>query len=365
MADALKTTINLSKILYNDAGALGFTNFTIDGTTDEAALVFQTEDAATITKVGFRVATITGTPGDLTISLQSLGATTGDPAGLLGSASVTIAATSLVAGQFNWVTLDASYAAGRGEFMAIKIDPTAGTWGASDLVVLSLALTGYNGRAGMPYASQAPSGVYARVAGYPIFAYGTASKVYGHPIDAVANTTYDSGTTPDELGMVFTLPAGWGATYKIKGVRILIGRPVNTGQSWILTLYSGTTALQTVTVDSEFYGTTSAGSGYRLYELFFDETSLTALDFGSAYRLAIAPQGANGDVTIPEFSVRSAADMQAFPLEESAYYAGRVDAGAWSNDVTTKRIFMEIFVDDITEPSGGGGGGAHSMMVFH
>jgi hypothetical protein len=363
MSDALKTTINFAKILYNDAGALGFTNFTIDGTTDEAALVFQTEDPITITRVGFRVATITGSPGDLTISLQSLGATTGDPGGLLGSASVTVAATSLTAGQFNWVTLDASYAAGR-EFMAIKIDPTAGTWDASNLVILSLALTGYDGRPGMPYASQAPSGVYARVAGYPIFAYSSASKVYGHPIDAVANTSYDSGATPDELGMLFTLPSTWGSTYKIKGVRILIGKPVNATQSWIVTLYTGTTALQSVTIDSEHYGTTSGGSGYRLYEAYFTENPLSTLSFGSPYRIAIAPQGGTGDVTIPEFTVRSATDMQAFPLEENAYFAGRVDAGAWSNDLTTKRIFMELFLDDITGASGGGGGKRSAVVNF-
>lgn len=361
MADALNLCLNLGKLNAFDSGSPSFTNFTIDGTTDECAFAFSAEDPITITRVGFRVNAVTGTPGTLTISLQALGPTTGEPDGtILGGgspASVAVNAATLTAGQFNWVTLNNSYTCTRAQDLAIKLDPTAGTWDASNSIAVSLAVAGWNQRSGIPYPLQAPSGTYARVSGYPIYGYGSTTRVYGYPYETITNTSYDSGTTPDELGICFTLPAAWGATYKVKGCRVIIGKPASSGQTLIMTLYDsdGTTALQTVTRDSEFFGTTTGGSGYRLCEWFFDESSLSTLNFGTEYFLCFAPQTASGDINIPDFGLRQAADMQAFPLGENCFLVSKTD-GAAPADLATRRLYIELFLDDITEPSGGAGG---------
>lgn len=368
MADALKLALNLGKINAFDSGTPTFTNFTIDGTTDECAIAFAAEENITITRVGFRVNAVTGTPGTLTVSLQALGGTTGEPSGtILGGgspASVAVNAATLTASQFNWVTLDNSYACARGEFLSIKLDPTSGTWDGSNSIAVSIAVAGWNGRPGIPYGLQAPSGTYARVAGYPIYGYGSSTEAYGYPYETTTNTNYDSGTTPDELGICFTLPAAWGSTFKVNGVRVLMGKPASTGQTLIMSLYDsdGTTALQTVTIDSEFFGTTSGGSGYRLCEWYFDEATLSTLNFGTEYFICFQPQTASGDINIPDFGLRQAADMQAFPLGENCFLVSKTD-GAAPSDLATRRLFIELILDDITEPSAGGGLITHPGMA--
>lgn len=365
MADALNMTLNLGKLTYSDQGTVGFANFTIDGSTDEAALCFQAEDPITITRLGFRVNTITGTPGTLTISLQAIDTASFNPSGtILGGgspASVAVSAAGLTPGAFNWVTLDNSYTCTRGQALAIKIDPTSGTWDASNSIVVGISVSGFGTRPGIPYALQAPSGAYAAVTGYPVYGYSSSSRVYGYPVSSVDNTAYDSGTTPDEVGMAFTVPTDFWSTYKIKGVRLLLSRPGATGQTTLCRLYSGTTVLHEATIDSEHYGTGTTGSGYRLCEWFFPESSLSPLSAGSVYRIVITPQGTSGDISVPGFTFANATDMQAMPLGENAYATSRVDAGSFS-DTTTKRYYMELFFDDITAPSGGGGSVSGSVF---
>ncbi len=365
MSDALKLRVDLFKYLHADVAA-SFTTFTIDGTTDECGVVFQAESAMTITQVGIRVGTITGTPGTLTISLNSVDGTTGNPsATILGGgspASVAIASPSatFTANQIYWATLDNAYTCTRGEVMAVKVDPTAGTWDGSNSVVVTVAIAGFGARVGFPYAVQAPAGTYARVAGYPVFGIRGASDTHGCPVEALNTTTLDSGTSPDELGFAFTLPSGWGNTFKIKGVMWLLTKQAtgaSTGQTFDLVLYNsdGTTALQTLTWDWENLGTTSAGSGYRTCEFYFTETTLSALNFGTKYYIMMKPAGASGDVTIADFGLRQATDMQAFPLGENCFLASKVDNGS-PTETTTKRPFVGLILDDITEPTGGAGG---------
>ncbi len=74
------------------------------------------------------------------------------------------------------------------------------------------------------------------------------------------------------------------------------------------------------------------------------------------------PSGASGDVTIADFGLRQASDMQAFPLGENCFLATKVDNGTPS-ETTTKRPFVGLILDDITEPSGGGGGSATAHGV--
>jgi len=363
MADALKLRLDLFKYLHADATP-SFNNFTIDGTTDECAIVFQVEKAMTITQVGIRINTITGTPGELTLSLNSLTGTDGTPsATILGGgspASVAIAspAATFTAGQVYWATLAHSYSAVAGEMIAIKVDPTAGTWDVSNSIVVSVSLAGFGTRVGTPYAVQAPSGTYARVSGYPVYGIRGTSDTQGNPIETLnASAALDSGTTPDEFGFAFTLPAGWSDTYKIRGLIMLCTRGSNANQTFDVVLYSsdGTTELQSVNYDSEYFGTTSTNNGYRTCEFFFDETTLSTLNFGTKYYIFIRPLTASGDIVLNDFSVRQASDMQAYPLGENCFLATKVDNGT-PTETTTRRPYVGLILDDITEPAGGGGG---------
>lgn len=367
MADALKARMTLFKYLHADA-APSFTSFTIDGTTDECGIAFQVEKAMTITQVGIRINTITGTPGELTISLNSLTGTDGFPsATILGGvspASVAIASPSatFTAGQIYWATLDNAYAATAGEMMAIKADPTAGTWDGSNSIAVTVAVAGFGARQGTPYAVQAPAGVYARVAGYPVYGIRSSSDTQGCPMETLNATTMDSATNPNQAGFAFTLPSGWGDTYKLRGFFMLMSKQAAANQTFDVVLYSsdGITELQTMTYDSEYYGTGTVNSTYRTCEFFFDETTLSTLSHGTKYYGFIRPNTAAGDITFNDFSVRQASDMQAFPLGESCFFATKVDTATAPSETTTRRPYVGLIFDDITEPSGGAGG-----MIVH
>jgi hypothetical protein len=363
MADALKLRLDLFKYLHADA-APTFTNFTIDGTTDECGIAFMVEKAMTITQVGIRINTITGTPGELTISLNELTNTDGYPsATILGGgspASVAIASpsASFTAGQVYWATLANSYAATAGQMMALKVDPTAGTWDASNSIAVTVALAGFGTRQGIPYAVQAPSGTYARVSGYPVYGVRSTTDTQGLPIEALNSTTCDSATNPNQAGFAFTLPSGWSDTYKLRGLIMLLSKPAAANQSFEIVLYSsdGVTELQTVTHDSEYFGTTSVNATYRTCEFFFDESTLSTLTFGTKYYIFIRPNASTGDIIINDFGVRQATDLQALPLGENCFFATKVDTATAPVETTTRRPYVGLILDDITEPTAGGGG---------
>jgi hypothetical protein len=241
--------------------------------------------------------------------------------------------------------------------MAIKLDPTAGTWDGSNSLSVSISVLGFGIRTGTPYTLQAPSGTYSRVTGYPVFGVRSTTDTFGFPVETLTNTVIDSGTTPDEMGFAFTLPSGWGATYTVKGLIILVAKPTNSAQTFDIVLYSsdGTTVLQSVTYDSEYFGTASGAASFRTCEFYFDEVSLSSLSFGTKYYITIKPSGTSGDITFHDFSVRQSSDMQAFPLGESCFLATKVDGGSPS-ETTTRRPYVGLIFDDITEPSGGAGG---------
>lgn len=371
MADALKLRVPLSKHVNTGGTTVAFSTFVIDGTTDECAWIFQVEKAITITQVGFRVSTITGTPGELTVSLNTVDGATGFPSATIvggGSpASVAIAspAASFTAGQVYWATLTNSHAAVAGEILSIKLDPTAGTWDASNSVTVTMTFTMWADRVGTPYAVTAPSGTYAKSANYPVYGIRGTSDTHGCPIETFTSVTLDSGTNPNQVGAVFTLPAAWGSTYAVRGFYVLLARPNSANQTFDIVLYDsdGITELQVMNYDSEIIGTTS-GSGTRLCEFYFDESTLSTLSFGTKYYIFIRPLTTSGDIVIPYFSVRQSSDMQAFPLGENCFAATKVNTATTPVETATNRLYAGLILDDITEPSGGGGLAANPIAGF-
>ena len=83
----------------------------------------------------------------------------------------------------------------------------------------------------------------------------------------------------------------------------------------------------------------------------FDDATLSTLTYGTAYGLAIQPQG-TGNVTISVFDVDVNADWSAWPGGVEHYLQTRADAGAWTA-ASTRRLAIEPILADITVPAGG------------
>lgn len=340
--------------------APAFSTFILDATTDALEFICQMPEAATITHVLVRYGVRAGTPPTYRASLQGVDAT-GIPDGTVkggGSpASVTFTppADTTWDGTMRVLTLANSYTAARGEFLALVIDYSSGTIAAGN----SSTFTAYASqvrtlRQGFPYVIQNNATVRTRQAAsaMPVFGLRTASTTYGYPLASTTAPSVNSNSTPDEIAIKFTLPTSMGDTVQCVGARVWAG--LAAGKSLLMTLYDtdGTSSIQTLTIDSDVQS--AAGSNERLFEWFFDETTLSTLTIGSAYRLSFSPQETTTAFLYRTVSVAAVGDWDAFPGGQQCLFSTRTDTGAWT-DTDTDRLLAELLFRDWTEPTAGGG----------
>jgi hypothetical protein len=357
MAAGKNLRLGFPGVMNSTGGTMSFTSMTLDASNDAAEWVFQAREAATITKLGFRLTSKTGTSPNYKISLQGVN-TSGNPDGTIkggGSpASVVFTFTSITAGDWTWLTLDNAYTCTRGEFLAIVIIYDSGTIDGSNFMSVTISHDAWGGRRSFPIAIANTAGSRSRNSLVPVWGYQSASRTFGEPLKAIAETQFSSDTAgADEYALTFTLPAGFGATKEIGGVR-LNGRTSAAGKTLRVILYSGTTALQTVDFDTDNFASTA--SGFRSMEFIFDEATLETLTVGSQYHLAFQPQDTGHNFALTHIEVSAASDLDAYPGGADFYMSTRVDAGAWTA-VDTKRPVAEFLLNDFTEPAGGGGTG--------
>ncbi len=133
------------------------------------------------------------------------------------------------------------------------------------------------------------------------------------------------------------------------------------GKNPICGLWSAGATLQTYTLDSDVVVSAAYGS-YRLYDVLFDESTLSTLSHGTAYYIGLEVADAtNGGVFISGIGVNNASDMSAF-AGSTSFCLSSYDGSSWTDDTLT-RPFAELIIDDWTEPAGGGGILVHRGMV--
>lgn len=360
MADALLTQVGLPPMLLN-MQVPTFSNFVLDASTDALEYIFKANAPITINQIGVRLGAITGTTPTYRVSLQGVG-TTGNPDGTVKGATNNALKTFTPSGlgwsnnTWHWLTLDETYTCARGEDLAVVIDYSSGTVDGSNNASFTSTING--GVLGFPYVIQNNATVRTRQGAVPIFGYASAGAAYGFPIQAVTNTNFNTGSTPDEYALKWTLPAGWGLTYQVVGVYMLFAMPA-TGKTITLTLYDtdANTALQTVTHDSDYV----TGAANRPMFVPFDESSLSALSFGSTYRLSIKTSDTSNQ-TLYTIDMAAASDWDAWSGGQNFALATRTDGATsgggegngWTTDAT-KRLYMALVLADWTEPTASGG----------
>lgn len=345
----------LSGFAFFAPQAVDFQNFTLDATTDAMEWVGQALEAATITQLGFRYGARTGTPPTFIISIQGVD-TSGNPDGtILGGgspASVTFTPPASTAWDGTWqaVTLTNSIALTRGQWIAVVIKYSSGTIDASNSSSFTSHTRTVNQNVGrVPYPIQNNAGVRARQAYAPNVALYSASKTFWQPITAVSSVNCRSDTGV-EIATKFSLAAGSGDTYKISGVAF--SGSLGAAGSLRIQLYDtdGSTVLQTITLDTDFQASNTAGYSVVM----FNEATLATLTFGSVYRIGFFQTAATVS-TLVAVDANSAQDLQALPGAQGATYSSRSGGtGAWT-DLATRQLLVDLIFDDWTEPAGGGG----------
>lgn len=353
MADAKLMHLVGSSLMW-DALPGSESNRVLNANNDVLSFIFQAPEAITITRLGFRYGVRAGTPPTYRISLQTV-ANTGLASGtILGAtanalATFTPPASTAWDGTWQWQTLAESAIVARGDWLAIVIDYSSGTIDGSNNSSFTYAAGTivYS----IPYSTWVDGGAAAVRSGQPVYGYASATKTYGWPHQSRASTTaVGDGTTPDEVGLRWTFDSGYGDTYQVLGVVAQMRWAASTDVT--MTLYSGTTALQAITIDSD---TITAAASYGAATLYFDEATLSSLSYGSEYTIAFKTSHATDGFRIYQLQQAAAGDWDGYPNGQSSLYAYRTDSGAWSTDAT-KRPLMGLILAGITEPAGGGGG---------
>lgn len=350
------------RLYYGTQTSFSSTNFTLDQSTDKVHWIFQCTEATTITQICYLQATKTGTPPDHTLSIQGINSTggvpDGTPVGGGSPASVTFATSGISNGTFSCQTLANSYACTRGQFLAGVLEPAAAPDGANNIAVgytfsgLSSAVNAHH----FPSAQTNDNGTVTRrdtVA--TSFAWKSASKTYGSPFSAFTSEVIDSSNT---LALKFKLPTNLCSSFTLRGFFNIAFRAAGSG-TFTYTLTDGDATYDVIqdsdAVDGEFFNTSSQTKPM----VYFNESSLTNLNCGTNYRLAISSTAA---MRIMSFSVPAAADMEALEGGQNWTLSSRT-SGDWT-DVTTKRpAGMCLLLGSITPPPSGGASASGGMEV--
>jgi hypothetical protein len=380
MADALQilfgapADVEVSTQIYSSAQ-----NFSVDGSADRVGMIFQAETADQITAVGFRHASLTGTPPTYKVSIQGVAAANRFPDGTIKGGGTPASATftptaggGYGSGTWHWISLDNAYTPSRGELLAIVIEYNSGTINGSNFSAFSYGAGATSGRH-MPYAVTDSGAGWASSAGSQILIGGIKGAavipVAGMlPLETLGAVSSLAGTT--EAGFAFTVPSGWADTFQVLGARMKM-RGLSTGQSWVMTLYSSPTSspsvLQQITFDSD--NANAWANTVGRFDAVFDEASLSSLTAGTEYGIGFVGINTTVDLGIYTLEVDAGGDFVGWPFGQNVTYiertlsTGFTGPGTEPNEstnfskTTTKRVLGELILADITEPSGGGSGG--------
>jgi hypothetical protein len=326
---------------------------------DYVSVITQAEENAIIDRVTAYVDLCTGGSSThiMRVGIQSVNTTTGLPSGTwLGYGDFQLGQTNFQDfGTRQW-TLTNTATVSRGQYYAIVLLALSGTFDASNKVRFYTVRGTGVGPALMtfPYTYNIDNGVASgksTTATLPNFGCGTSTRQYGIGHSGGTQASWNSGSSPNQRGMKFKLPASLCTTFKVVGVRMAVG-PTNSASTWDLNLYdSSNTVLQNRSYTNQEAFNSAA---LLMRDYYFDESTLTALSPNTDYRIAVQATSASlGCMTYIE--TNSIANCSsAFIPDGTFHLTTRTGTGAWT-DTTTSWMPMQLIIDDFTASASGGG----------
>lgn len=356
MADLASLYGGMTKFGF-PSGTVTPANVTMTGTGIGWGAIFESETTDAITHLGFLYgARGSSTPAGYTIGLEGVSVTTGAPDGTYkgggspASGTFTPPDDTSWNSTWQWVALTNSYApAAYGENLALTVRYASGTNNSETFttdVDSFVAATTH----GMPYASRLSAGTWTHRARPPIFGYRTASGRFGHIYQSTYQTN-SASTVGHRVAMKFTLPAGSGDTFKLRGFRAF-SRFAAAGKNPLAKIWNASAAEASKTLDTDIIATTATTLNTRTHIF----TTRPTLSFGTTYYIGYeVADASSGELRINGIQLASGDDLQAHGLAGN-FHLATYNGSVWADD-TTVRPLVELLFDDITEPAGGGGGG--------
>jgi hypothetical protein len=170
---------------------------------------------------------------------------------------------------------------------------------------------------------------------------------------SVVNGTFDTTTTPDEVGNRFT-PL---FTHKVNGCWVKSNR----SQNFRVVLYDSDGTSVLTQTDEQALANVAANAKWNLYLPFLAEVTL---DAGDTYRLVYKPTTTTPSVSYCGYEVSNNALFASTQEGITTYMTERTDAGSWT-DTNTKRILMGTRISAIqTDPGDAPGAGQRAFAYI-
>lgn len=326
---------------YSNNRSITIGSTTIDAAGEYVGAVFQAPKTGNIAAIHVRSATVS-VAGDGDVRLETVDATTGFPTNTLVAANTNFVRTFSTNNNWYRNVLTAVGPVTRGQRIAAVVRRSTGNYGLSNYDSGSYL-------ASFPYGvlntgSDSKSGAALNcLIEYDDTTYPQVFNLFG--VTTATGSTINTGTTPDEVGLLFTAPLAFRTTGCVVHLDL-------DGTAEVL-LYdtSNNIIAQATWLDPDLRSATGAGR----FELYWDaEATLTA---GAQYRLVVKPTTVTS-VVVSCLDVNTAAYMSALSGGTDGHFTQRTDAGSWTQTTTKKPMFALIVNGiDVAAASGTVGGG--------
>ncbi len=340
-------------IIFGNGAPTFDANLLIDASTEKVAFVFQVPKTGTLDKLEFRAGTIGSfnASSRLRISFQDLDLTTGDPDGVQDQyrdiASLT-SATWTIPGLMTSDGTDTGTkrSVTKGELLTVVFEYQVFT--AADSVRITNIGTSGNASnfINLPYADLNTGGTWAKQGTMiPVCVLKYNDGTYYTPPGCLASsalntiTTFNTGSTPDERGLLFQLPF----PFQLEGFFVRLDLD---GDADVI-LYDGSdNVLKTISLDKDVRTNANANWLRFIYSSVYSGLANTS------YRLIVKPTSAT-NVQIYDWDVNSSSILTNYSGGSTWKYTQRTDAGAWT-DTDTKRPFMGLILSGFDDGLSGG-----------
>lgn len=323
--------------------------YPLDDADDALAGVFQIPKDGTVTKVGFLVGNVTGSPPNYKVGFTTISSTGAPQQTAYGGSSIEDYTPSTTG--WKWITLGTSATVSAGDTACVHVFPGTSAPNGTNYMGLSYyELFWYC----LPW-SRRYSTSWLWGSGPIAMAYQYSDgDIYGFPAKELAWEYFSSSTTPDEVGNVFSVPIDM----TVIGGCFWITSSSSTG-SFELNLYDSDNTILGQAIISEV---DKLGQDYMQMILYFEEpVELTA---DTIYRLTVM---ATNTITIYmegiEFNSSTDRQTKTYPESERWYKTERTDEGSWT-DTEAAIMWMGLIVSDISGGTSGSTGGVGATGYY-
>lgn len=311
----------------------------LDASGEYECYVGYAREAMTISHVGFRVNTATGSP-TADVRIETVDASTGLPTGTLWNTNTNIVTGALSTG-WTLQALTASASIAKGQVFAVKILYNSGT-----TLTLNNVGGAIEGQKAIPYrVVNTGTPTKTVLSATPAMVLGSNSTTFYRiigmlPITTITNGTF-SNTNAAKRGLRFQVPFACRAT----GIRHYLGTAVGDFNAAILDDAGNELSSSSTAFEGDIGLNTVSGS----CDLFLDNAVI--LTPNTWYRATIEPSSATNSAVF-FFTLPSADYASGMPGGTKGHYT-TLASGVWDDSGTDKVPLMDILLDQLDDGVGG------------